>query len=55
VVDEVSSWIDSHPQASKSEYEDKIKTIEKIWNPVMSKANGGGKPREAGPDIEEVD
>jgi L1 cell adhesion molecule like protein len=55
VVDEVSSWIDSHPQASKSEYEDKIKTIEKIWNPVISKASGGGKPREAGPDIEEVD
>lgn len=55
VVDEVSSWIDSHPQASKSEYEDKIKTVEKVWNPVMSKANGGSASRETGPDIEEVD
>jgi L1 cell adhesion molecule like protein len=68
-IEETSSWLDSHQEADKSEYEAKREELEKIALPILQKAAGGagdGMPnmsaRQApstetpdGPTIEELD
>lgn len=45
-VNEVQSWLDSHPDAETSEYERQQKNIENIFNPVMARVyqTTGGQP-----------
>jgi heat shock protein 1/8 len=43
-VDESSDWIDSHKDASKDEYDLRMKQLEKICNPIVSKVYASGKP-----------
>ena len=48
---EVVSWLDSNPDASKEEYEKRQKELEGICNPVITKlyqSAGGAPPPEAG-------
>ena len=47
---EVVSWLDSQPDASKEEYERRQKELESICNPVITKLyqGAGGAPPPAG-------
>ena len=62
VVDETSRWLDDNMEATKDEYEEKLKEIEGVVNPIMQKVYAaGGVPQGAeqqpdnGPTVEEVD
>ena len=62
VVDETSRWLDDNMEATKGEYEEKLKEIEGVVNPIMQKVYAaGGVPQgaeqqpENGPTVEEVD
>ena len=65
---ETLAWLEDNQQATKEEYEDRLKTVEKVVNPMMTKlysaAGGGGMPgmasgsssaQPSGPTVEEVD
>merc|ERR1712107_65319 len=65
-VDEAIKWLDSNQTAEKDEFEDKLKSIEAICNPIMQAAyqagGAGGMPGvpagsggPSGPNVEEVD
>jgi heat shock protein 1/8 len=67
-ANEAISWLDNSQEASKEEYEKKLKELEGIVNPIMQKlyAGAGGIPGgapggfpgaggEGGPSVEEVD
>ena len=41
-IDEVTSWLDDHQEASEDEFKEKQKELEKVANPIMSKAYGAG-------------
>jgi len=43
-VKDAQDWLDSHPEASKEEYDDRRKDLEKACNPIISKAYGGNIP-----------
>mgnify|MGYP001411952520 CR=1 FL=1 len=48
-AEEIISWLDSHSDATKEEYDEKQKEIEGVSNPIMTKlyqsgAAGGGMP-----------
>lgn len=43
-VKDAQDWLDSHPEASKEEYDDRRKDLEKTCNPIISKAYGGNIP-----------
>ncbi|CAN8004655.1 unnamed protein product [Ixodes hexagonus] len=52
------SWIDSNTLAEKEEYEHKLKELQQLCSPIMSKLHQGTKqsaPSHGGPTIEEVD
>ena len=65
--DEAIKWLDGNQTAEKDEYDDKLKELEGICNPIMTKlyqqagAGAGGMPgggapgAGAGPTVEEVD
>jgi heat shock protein 5 len=36
-IDDAQSWLASNPEASKEDYQDKLKEVEKICNPIVSK------------------
>jgi len=49
-VNEVQSWLDSHPDAETTEYERQQKQIEDAFNPIMARVYqaAGGQPGGAG-------
>ncbi|KAM7287510.1 hypothetical protein ISCGN_031201 [Ixodes scapularis] len=52
------SWIDSNTLAEKEEYEHRLKELQQLCSPIMSKLHQGTKqsaPSHRGPTIEEVD
>lgn len=61
--DEAIKWLDNNTLAAKEEYEHKMKEVQGICSPVMSKMHGGGggmpggpgSQRSEGPTVEEVD
>ncbi|XP_057297148.1 heat shock cognate 71 kDa protein-like [Hydractinia symbiolongicarpus] len=56
--DEVISWLDSHQQAEKYEYESKKSELEQICQPIMTKLHqpgNGSAGAQQGPTVEEVD
>ena len=63
--DDTIRWLDANQTAEKDEFDDKLKELEQIFNPIIQKLYGGagaggeggagGKPAGAGPTIEEVD
>jgi len=66
VIDEAIKWLDSNQTAEKDEFEDKLKSVEAVCNPIMQAAYqaggvGGtaGVPTASGgpsgPNVEEVD
>nr|UUA80581.1 heat shock cognate protein 70-2 [Arma chinensis] len=46
------SWLDSNSLAEKEEFEDKLKELQKVCSPIMTKLHQGGAK---GPTVEEVD
>jgi len=63
-VDETITWVDENPSAETEEFEAKQKELEKVWNPIIMKAQAGaggmpggmpGQPGGDGPQIDEVD
>jgi len=65
-IDDAIKWLDSNQTAEKDEFEDKLKSVEAVCNPIMQAAyqagvvggtpgvpTGSGAP--SGPNIEEVD
>jgi L1 cell adhesion molecule like protein len=69
LVDSILSWLDTHQSASKEEFENKRKELEKTAMPIMSKLGGGPAghegtgegyggytgPQTTGPTVDEVD
>ncbi|CAH0626793.1 unnamed protein product [Chrysodeixis includens] len=59
--DEALRWLDNNTLAEKDEYEHRLKELQRVCSPVMSKMHGaaagqpGGRPGNAGPTVEEVD
>jgi len=66
VIDDAIKWLDSNQTAEKDEFEDKLKSVEAVCNPIMQAAyqaggvggtpgvpTGSGAP--SGPNVEEVD
>ncbi|XP_071127801.1 heat shock protein 68-like [Mytilus edulis] len=63
--EESLKWLDNNSLAEKEEYDDKMKELEKVCTPVMSKLHGGaqngqsnstgGQSTSNGPTVEEVD
>ena len=47
-LDEALNWVDSHPKAETAEYEKKLKDLEKVCNPIISKMYGAGAGAESG-------
>ena len=45
-VDEILKWSNDHPAAGKDEYDAKVKELEAIFNPIMTKIyqQTGGAP-----------
>ena len=68
-IDQAISWLDNNQLAEVDEFEDKMKELEGVCNPIIAKmyqgGEGGGVPMDdddvapaaggAGPKIEEVD
>lgn len=53
---EVLSWLDSNQLAEKDEFEDKLKELQKVCLPIMTKLHQGAQAGGAkGPTVEEVD
>jgi heat shock protein 1/8 len=43
-LNEISSWLEHHPNAEAEEYEKKTKELEEVFNPIMTRiyqATGG--------------
>ena len=61
LVDEKTKWMDNNMTASKEEYDDVLKEVQDIVNPIMEKMYGGDATKNAEmpstgePNIEEVD
>ncbi|KAL1415735.1 hypothetical protein MTO96_006613 [Rhipicephalus appendiculatus] len=59
--EEVINWIDRNTLAEKDEYDDKMKDMQQVCTPIMTKLHQGGGPGTsqpggaAGPKIDEVD
>lgn len=63
--DDTLKWLDNNTLADKEEYEHRLKELQRVCSPVMSKMHGaaGGnpgfaqqsQPRNSGPTVEEVD
>jgi heat shock 70kDa protein 1/2/6/8 len=57
--DEALQWLDNNTLAEKEEYEHKLKDLQRVCSPIMSKLHGaaGGNPNQknGGPTVEEVD
>ncbi|XP_073817582.1 heat shock protein 70-like [Musca autumnalis] len=66
--DDTIKWLDANTMAEREEYEDKMKEINKICTPIMTKLHGAGGPSascgqqaggfgssRAGPTVDEVD
>ena len=58
-IDSTLKWMESNQLAEKDEYEHKLKEVEKICSPIMTKLHGGNAPGDQpngkGPTIEEMD
>jgi L1 cell adhesion molecule like protein len=60
-VQETLNWLENHPDANASDYEEKQKEVEQVANPIMTKAYSrggtGGVPGATapGPEVTEVD
>lgn len=50
---ETLSWLDSNSLAEKEEFEDKLKELQRICSPIMTKLHQAGGAK--GPTVEEVD
>lgn len=47
-VEDALSWLSSNPEATKDEYQDKLKEVEKICNPIMAKIYESAGQEDAG-------
>jgi molecular chaperone DnaK (HSP70) len=61
-TDEVITWLDNNYDVSKEEYDSKYKSLESVFNPIMSKTytmpdvpDMKMPTQDDGPSIEEVD
>ena len=52
---EAKDWMDANAEASKEEFEEQRKKLEKTCNPIISKAYGGKTPEDAQPESEYED
>uniref|UniRef100_A0A0V0G426 Putative heat shock 70 kDa protein cognate 2 n=1 Tax=Triatoma dimidiata TaxID=72491 RepID=A0A0V0G426_TRIDM len=59
VLDKCAStlkWLDSNSLAEKEEFEDKLKELQSVCSPIMTKLHqGAGNQSKGGPTVEEVD
>ncbi|XP_049881486.1 heat shock protein 68-like [Pectinophora gossypiella] len=56
--DEALKWLDNNTLAEQEEYEHKLKDLQRVCSPLMSKMHGAGNPgqhQSSGPKVEEVD
>lgn len=54
-VSEALEWLDDNPSADKEEYEEKLKEVEGICNPIVSKVYQGGESPEGEEEDEDFD
>lgn len=51
MIDETLDWMDSHPEADKADYDEKLKEVEQVSNPIMRNVyQQGGAGGSAGGD-----
>jgi len=54
IIDETLDWMDSNPEADKADYDEKLKEVEQVANPIMrnvyQKSGSGGGAGGAGAD-----
>jgi len=51
MIDETLDWMDENPEADKEDYDDKLKEVEQVANPIMRNlysAGGGGDDEDMG-------
>jgi heat shock protein 5 len=54
IIDETLDWMDSNPEADKEDYDEKLKEVEQVSNPIMRNVyqgaggEGGGADEDAG-------
>ena len=49
-IDETLDWLESNPEAEKADYDEKLKDVEKVANPIMRNVYSGGAGGGAGAD-----
>jgi endoplasmic reticulum chaperone BiP len=54
-IDETLDWLDSNPEAEKEDYDEKLKEVEKIANPIMRNVYSGGAGGGAGGGADDSD
>lgn len=52
-IDGTLDWLDGNPEADKEDYDEKLKEVEKIANPIMRNVYSGSKP--GGADADDTD
>merc|ERR1712179_646251 len=43
MIDETLDWMDENPEADKEDYDEKLKEVEQIANPIMRNVYAGGE------------
>jgi endoplasmic reticulum chaperone BiP len=43
IIDETLDWMDEHPESDKEDYDEKLKEVEQVANPIMRNVYAGGK------------
>lgn len=55
MIDETLDWMDSNPEADKEDYDEKMKEVEQIANPIMRNVYAGGAGGGAQDDMGDFD
>jgi heat shock protein 5 len=55
MVDETLDWIESNPEANKEDYDEKLKEVEQVSNPIMRNLYSGGAGGDADEDMGDFD
>jgi heat shock protein 5 len=55
MIDETLDWMDENPEADKEDYDEKMKEVEQVANPIMRNVYAGGSGGRADEDMGDFD
>lgn len=55
MIDETLDWMDENPEADKEDYDEKMKEVEQVANPIMRNVYAGGEGGGADEDMGDFD